>query len=76
MSKRNYLKIVKEALENLEIGESIDIELFVSEKWEQKYDYFVRRSFDVYLCQAKQKIKKEFQSKVFKTRKGKVIRTK
>ena len=71
MKKQSKQKKVAEAIGNLEIGERIDIYAFVVEHW-GNYDYFIRRSFDVYLSQAK----KQYSNRVFETKKGLIKRIK
>ena len=71
MKKQSKQKKVAEAIGNLEVGESIGIHSFVVEHW-GNYDYFIRRSFDVYLSQAK----KQYSNRVFQTKRGLIKRVK
>ncbi len=71
MKKQSKQKKVAEAIGNLEIGKHIDIYAFVVEHW-GTYDYFIRRSFDVYLSQAR----KQYSDRVFETKKGLIKRIK
>ena len=71
MKKQSKQKKVAEAIGNLKVGEHIDIYAFVVEHWET-YDYFIRRSFDVYLSQAR----KQYSDRVFETKKGLIKRVK
>ena len=71
MKKQSKQKKVAESIGNLQIDEYIDIYAFVVENWET-YDYFIRRSFDVYLSQAR----KQYSDRVFETKKGLIKRVK
>lgn len=71
MKKQSKQKKVAEAIGNLEVGESIGIHSFVVEHW-GNYDFFIRRSFDVYLSQAR----KQYSDRVFETKKGLIKRVK
>lgn len=65
--QKKVLKIVEE----LEVGQSFNKEEVIKKIWGE-CDYFITRSFDVYLSSAK----KQLPEKEFKTEKGFVIRTK
>ena len=52
MKKQSKQKKVAEAIGNLKVDEYIDIYAFVVEHWGNYY-FFIRRSFDVYLSQAR-----------------------
>mgnify|MGYP007023437576 CR=1 FL=1 len=69
MKRQSKQKKVAESIGNLEAGEYIDIYAFVVEHW-GNYDFFIRRSFDVYLSQGK----KKFPDRVFKVEKGLIKR--
>lgn len=69
MKKQSKQKKVAEELGKLKVGESIGIYAFVVEHW-GGYDFFIRRSFDVYLSQAK----KKHPDRVFKVEKGLIKR--
>jgi hypothetical protein len=71
MAKVTYKKIVEEKLSGMEIGDKFDIENFVETNW-GTYNFFVRRSFDVYLCKAKA----EYPVRKFETQKGHLVRLK
>jgi len=71
MKKQSKQKKVAESIGNLEVGESIGIHSFVVENW-GNYDFFIRRSFDVYLSQGK----KHFPDREFKVEKGLIKRIK
>ena len=62
---------IKEALETLDINDSLDKDALVITIWGE-IDYFIVRSFDVTLTKAK----KELEGKEFKTWKGSIIRIK
>ena len=60
--KITQIQKLQEALDKLEIGESINKHAYVSEHW-HTFDYFTKRSFDVVLCRAKKLFKdREFDS--------------
>ena len=61
MKKQSKQKKVAESIGKLEVGEYLDAYAFIVENWED-YNFFIRRSFDVYLCQAK----KQFPEREFK----------
>ncbi len=69
MKKQSKQKKVAEVVGKLKVGESIDVYAFVVEHW-GNYDFFIRRSFDVYLSQAK----KQHPDRVFKVEKGLIKR--
>lgn len=69
MKKQSKQKKVAEEIGKLKVGESIGIHSFVVEHWGD-YDFFIRRSFDVYLSQAK----KIHTDRVFKVEKGLIKR--
>ncbi len=71
MKKQSKQKKVAEAIGNLEVGESIGIHSFILEHW-GNYDFFIRRSFDVYLSQARN----QYSDRVFETKKGLIKRVK
>ena len=71
MKRQSKQKKVAEEIGNLEAGEYIDIYAFVVEHW-GNYDFFIRRSFDVYLSQAK----KQHPDREFKVEKGLIKRIK
>ena len=71
MKRQSKQKKVAEEIGNLEAGEYIDIYAFVVEHW-GNYDFFIRRSFDVYLSQAK----KQHPDRDFKVEKGLIKRVK
>jgi len=71
MKKQSKQKKVAEAIGNLQVDEYIDIYAFVVEHW-GNYDFFIRRSFDVYLSQAR----KQYSDRVFETKKGLIKRVK
>ncbi len=71
MKKLSKQKKVAEAIGSLQIGEYIDIYAFVVEHW-GNYDFFIRRSFDVYLSQAK----KQYSDRVFQMKIGLIKRVK
>lgn len=71
MKKQSKQKKVAEEIGKLKVGESIGIHSFVVEHW-GNYDFFIRRSFDVYLSQAK----KKHPDRVLKVEKGLIKRIK
>jgi hypothetical protein len=71
MKKQSKQKKVAESIVNLEVGETIGVYSFIVENW-GNYDFFIRRSFDVYLSQAK----KKFPDREFKVEKGLIKRIK
>lgn len=71
MKKQSKQKKVAESIGNLEVGEYLDAYAFIVENWKD-YDYFIHRSFDVYLCQAK----KQFPDREFKVEKWLIKRIK
>ena len=71
MKKQSKQKKVTEAIGNLQVGEYIDIYAFVVEHW-GNYDFFIRRSFDVYISQAR----KQYSDRVFQTKRGLIKRVK
>lgn len=60
--------LIKEKIDKLKINESIDKKEFVKEIYDNQFDYFISRSFDVNLNAAK----KMLSHKVFKTIKGQI----
>ena len=71
MKKQSKQKKVAESIGNLEVGETIGVYSFIVEHW-GNYDFFIRRSFDVYLSQAR----KKYSDRVFETKKGLIKRLK
>ena len=71
MKRQSKQKKVAEEIGNLEVNEYIDVYAFVVENW-GNYDFFIRRSFDVYLSQAR----KQYSDRVFETKKGLIKRVK
>ena len=71
MKKQSKQKKVAEAIGNLKVDEYIYIYAFVVEHW-GNYDFFIRRSFDVYLSQAR----KQYSDRVFETKRGLIKRVK
>jgi len=71
MKRQSKQKKVAEAIGNLEVGETISVYSFIVEHW-GNYDFFIRRSFDVYLSQAK----KQHPDREFKVEKGLIKRVK
>jgi len=71
MKRQSKQKKVAESIGNLEVGETISVYSFIVEHW-GNYDYFIRRSFDVYLSQAR----KQYSDRVFETKKGLIKRIK
>ena len=71
MKKQSKQKKVAESIVNLEVGETIGVYSFIVENW-GNYDFFIRRSFDVYLSQAR----KQYSDRVFETKKGLIKRVK
>jgi len=71
MKKQSKQKKVAESIGNLEVGETISVYSFIVEHW-GNYDFFIRRSFDVYLSQAK----KQYSDREFKVEKGLIKRIK
>ncbi len=71
MKRQSKQKKVAESIGNLEVGETISVYSFIVEHW-GNYDFFIRRSFDVYLSQAR----KQYSDRVFETKKGLIKRVK
>lgn len=71
MKNQSKQKKVAEALSKLEVNEYINVYAFIVEHW-SNYDFFIRRSFDVYLSQAR----KQYSDRVFETKKGLIKRLK
>ncbi len=71
MKRQSKQKKVAESIGNLEVGETISVYSFIVEHW-GNYDFFIRRSFDVYLSQAR----KQYSDRVFETKKGLIKRIK
>ena len=71
MKRQSKQKKVAESIGNLEVGETIGVYSFIVEHW-GNYDFFIRRSFDVYLSQAR----KKYSDRVFETKKGLIKRLK
>lgn len=69
MKQLSKQKKLAQAIAELEVGQYLDAYDFIITHW-KKYDYFIRRSFDVYLSQAK----KQLPDRVFKTEKGLIKR--
>ena len=53
MKSKSKQQKVAELLQSLQVGDSFVIEDFVKEHW-GSYDYYIRRSFNVFLSKAKQ----------------------
>ncbi len=60
--------LIKEKLDQLKLNDEIDKKEFVKEIYNNQYDYFISRSFDVNFAAAK----KQLPNKIFKTIKGKI----
>lgn len=60
--------LIKNKLHQLKLNQVIDKKEFVKEIYDDQYDYFISRSFDVNLAAAK----KQLPNKIFKTIKGKI----
>ncbi len=71
MKRQSKQKKVAEEIGKLEVGETICVYSFIVEHW-GNYDFFIRRSFDVYLSQGK----KKHSDRVFKVEKGLIKRIK
>jgi len=71
MKRQSKQKKVAEEIGNLEVNEYIDVYSFIVEHW-GNYDFFIRRSFDVYLSQAR----KQYSDREFKVEKGLIKRIK
>jgi len=71
MKKQSKQKKVAEEIGKLKVGETIGVYSFIVEHW-GNYDFFIRRSFDVYLSQGK----KKFPDREFKVEKGLIKRIK
>lgn len=69
MMKRKKGKAIKQALEQLNIGEGFDKQQFIVSIWGD-VDYFLERSFDAMFCE----IKKEFTDRTFKSIKKVITR--
>jgi len=75
MKSKSKQKKVAEYLQSMQVGDSFIIKDFVKEVWGD-YTYFIRRSFDVYLSNAKQPYQTcGVKVRVFKCTKGVITRT-
>ena len=72
-----YKRLIQDRLQTMEIGDKFSAKDFITEYWGY-YDYFVRRTFDVFFTQAKKQIaidRKEGEPvKVFKCKYGEINR--
>jgi hypothetical protein len=69
MMKRKKGRAIREALEQLNIGEGFNKQQFIVSVWGD-VDYFLERAFDAMFCE----IKKEFADRKFKSIKKVVTR--
>lgn len=60
--------LIKDKLDTIELNQGINKKEFVKEIYDNQYDYFISRSFDVNFTAAK----KQLPDKIFKTIKGKI----
>ncbi|HEY6143715.1 MAG TPA: hypothetical protein VIV55_09925 [Flavobacterium sp.] len=68
--KKIYYKEITEAMDKLEIGESLERKELITELWGD-FDYYIETSFLVLLTKCKRKL----VPKTFKTIKKRIIRT-
>lgn len=75
-TKPNKIKLselILSDLENLKLGESVQVSDLISNHWLVS-DYFTKRSFDVYYCKAKAVLKE--RGVLFTRSKGKITKVK
>lgn len=75
MAKVTYAKKVEDKLLSLEVNEKFEVNEFLTDNWGD-WNYFIRRSFDVYVCKAKKNIQKAFPKREFKCIDGHLVRLK
>ncbi len=69
-TKLTLAKMVENKLSKMEVKDSFSTKEFINEHWIEGYNYFTRRSFDVFLCQSK----KNFPERTYRSIKGNVTR--
>ena len=72
MTKLTIVDKIFGIISNMNIGDSIDRVQLVKSIYNDKYDYFIARSFDVSYAKAKKKLHRTW----FKTIKGQITRLK